>query len=120
MGSVRYRAHASAGPAWLKNLARSVGGGDPALVLCFGCWVEPRIGDRVELRYVPWQPLQPDDPLFSVVAIVESPDGDRLFQVEPVDPQSRSAGAEVRRGQIKVVGNWKGRTAHFDLHDLLP
>ena len=45
----RYQVEATAGPAWLKELARSVGKGEPALLLCPKCWFVPEVGDEVEV-----------------------------------------------------------------------
>jgi len=45
----RYQVEAAAGPAWLKELARSVGKGEPALLLCPKCWFIPEVGDEVEI-----------------------------------------------------------------------
>jgi len=47
--SFRYQLEATDGPAWLKDVARSVGKGEPAVLLCAKCWVVPEVGDEVEI-----------------------------------------------------------------------
>lgn len=37
----------TAGPAWLKDVARSLGRGETAVLLCQRCWLVPETGDEV-------------------------------------------------------------------------
>jgi len=62
--SFRYQLEATEGPAWLKDLARSVGKGEQAVLLCSKCWVVPEVGDEVEVT----QPSE-DEPHLRVGAV---------------------------------------------------
>jgi hypothetical protein len=49
--SFRYMVEVPPGPHWLKEVARCAGRGEQAGVLCYGCWVPLRVGDKVTVLY---------------------------------------------------------------------
>ena len=116
--SFRYRAEASGAPRWLKEIAQTVGRGEQAVLLCFACWVEPEIGDLVEVINPPhdqpdiWQGAEG-----RVVATEYQEGGVVSFEVESL--QSGNVvkwRCILRRRDIKAVGGSYKQTAILTLH----
>lgn len=52
--AVRFKASASDGPSWLKEVASSLGRGEPAVVYCISCWLVPGVGDLISVLDPPF------------------------------------------------------------------
>jgi hypothetical protein len=55
--AIRFRATAADGPAWLKDVARSLGRGEPPVLYCIACWLVPEVGDLVAVLDPPYDVL---------------------------------------------------------------
>lgn len=53
-----FKASAAGGPSWLKNVASSLGRGEPAVVYCISCWLVPEVGDFVVVLEPPYGETQ--------------------------------------------------------------
>jgi hypothetical protein len=94
--SFRYAASAVGGPSWLKDVARSLGRGESAVLLCYRCWVVPEEGDQVEVLETSDDANRPRrGDIGVVVAVKDIEDGNRVFVVE-----SRAEGNTVLWRQL--------------------
>ena len=56
--AIRFRPSAKRGsPAWLKEVARSLGRGEPPALYCLSCWLVPEVGDLVAVLNPPYGSL---------------------------------------------------------------
>lgn len=53
--AIRFKSSAANGPAWLKEVARSLGRGEPPALYCLSCWLVPDIGDLVAVLDPPYE-----------------------------------------------------------------
>jgi len=52
--AIRFKAFAAGGPSWLKEVASSLGRGEPAVLFCISCWLVPEIGDFIAVLDPPY------------------------------------------------------------------
>ena len=52
--AIRFKASAAGGPAWLKEVAGSLGRGEPAVLYCISCWLVPEVGDFIAVLDPPY------------------------------------------------------------------
>jgi hypothetical protein len=52
--AVRFKASAAGGPSWLKDVASSLGRGEPAILYCISCWLVPGVGDFIAVLDPPY------------------------------------------------------------------
>lgn len=79
----RYRVDAKDGPAWLKEFARAVGKGEPAILKCMRCWFTPEVGDVVEITQA--QVNEPGAKIGSMGRIVEIQNEDTAYPIFSVE-----------------------------------
>ncbi|NJD05159.1 MAG: hypothetical protein FIA97_01510 [Methylococcaceae bacterium] len=99
--SVRYRVSSRQRVSWLNRLAAELGRGEPAVVLCYGCWKHPEVGDDVEVLDPPPVGEVIRRRARGIVTAVDYLEGNTLYQVE-----GRSGDAwqcRMQRWQIKVL-----------------
>lgn len=114
----RYRATAAAdAPRWLKELAQSLGRGEQAVLLCLACWVEPEVGDKVEIIHPPsGQPDIRQGAEGRVVAIASEEGRPPRYAVEELRPANGSPWRCVlERRAIKATGQSFRQTANLAL-----
>lgn len=100
--SVRYRVSAQNSEPWLAELAAEIGRGEPAALLCYGCWKPLQIGDAVEVLDPPfWLPEIRRGARGRVTGIGGN-GADTVYQVEGQNPGS-SWSCRVYRTQIKAL-----------------
>lgn len=52
--AIRFKASAAGAPAWLKEVAGSLGRGEPAVLFCISCWLVPEVGDFIAVLDPPY------------------------------------------------------------------
>jgi len=84
--SFRYRVETPAGPAWLKEVARSAGRGEQAAVFCYGCWLPLRVGDLVTVIHPPYtQPSIKVGAKGMVADITTQENGVTVYEIDGVE-----------------------------------
>ena len=94
----RYQFEATAGPAWLKDLARSIGRGEPAVLLCPKCWLIPELGDEVEVTQL--REDVPSAPVGSHGRVVEVRNEDSAYPIFLVQGLSAEGISAPWQGQF--------------------
>lgn len=88
----RYSASADAGPVWLRDLAKSLGRGEPPVFLCYRCWVLPEVGDIVVVIDPPGNvPPMRRGARGRVTEVLTEPLGGKRFVVEALGESEVSA-----------------------------
>jgi hypothetical protein len=99
--SVRYRVSAGQRVAWLNRLAAEIGRGEPAAVLCYGCWKPPEIGDAVEVLDPPPAGNVIRRRAKGIVTAIDHSEGVRFYRVEGASENPWRCRFERR--QIRVL-----------------
>lgn len=114
----RYQVEAKTGPVWLREFARAVGKGDPAVVLCAKCWFVPEIGDEVEVTQ-----LSEDATEFTigsigrVLEIRNEESAYPIFLVEGLPATDAAPSiAQFRRWEIRACNALIAGTLRFNLN----
>jgi len=79
---VRYRVSPQQRSPWLQQLASEIGRGEPAVVLCYGCWKPLQVGDAVEVLDPPLAGPVIRYRARGVVTAIEPAEGGAAYQVE--------------------------------------
>jgi hypothetical protein len=116
--AIRYQVEAKTGPIWLREFARAVGKGEPAVLMCVRCWFIPEIGDIVEVTKPRENELniQVGDK-GRVVEIQEENSAYPIFTVESVpNGESLRWRAQFMRWELRAIDTLIPGTLRFSLN----